>query len=70
MLKIICHFIVQSNVECSYIWYGKQLLADCPNFCCFICYLSDDICAAAVSIPSISDIDTKLKLLLTHNLNK
>jgi len=32
--------------------------------------LPDDICTAAMSIASISDIDTKLKLLQTHNLDK
>ena len=35
-----------------------------------MCCLSDDICTAALSVPSITDIDNKLKLLQKQNIDK
>ena len=59
------------NVKFNSVDNTKLKIERSQKLCLLIvCYLPEDICTAAVSIASVSNIDTKLKLLRTQNLDK
>jgi len=57
--------------KASFVLYLCQLIVSRLFWrWCIVCCLSDDIHTAALSVPSVSDIDAKLKLLRKHNIDK